>query len=139
MVKAKQLISKQGSLLFWGRWFGRPFDNAHTIAHVEQDKDRHFFVLRFDEDEVCTLRNPKGMTVDASSFSITFADYIRWTWFSYGQPRTEEHMNILEYWRLENGTIVEKNNGTETQLPLSDHPAFEFLFTKVSLEDLKRK
>jgi hypothetical protein len=51
---------KSGTLRFWGEWFGRPYDNMHTLVRCEYAHD--VLTLYFNEGEVLSVWNPKALT-----------------------------------------------------------------------------
>ena len=47
---------KRGTLRFWGQWFGRPYDNIHTITGASSDRDA--LVVNFDNGETLLILRP---------------------------------------------------------------------------------
>ncbi len=60
---------KSGTLLLFGRWFGRPYDNTHTI--VGATAEDNCLVVRFDGGEVLRVWNPSGYRGDEYNFTIS--------------------------------------------------------------------
>lgn len=118
---------KVGSLRFWGRWFGRPHDNRHTIVGCEAEDD--LLVLRFDDDEVLRVWGARDAMVGPEALSIGSARRVRWEWFSYGEPKEPENLLFEELERDGDEVRARTNvpwNRSWFQLDLS-LPAVEIL------------
>lgn len=48
------LLTKSGALCFYGRWFGRPYDNYHKIIHTNYDGE--ILEMKFDRRERLTIK-----------------------------------------------------------------------------------
>ena len=86
---------KSGTLRFWGQWFGRPYDNLHTIVSCDATED--CLRVRFDDGEVLAVWNPVDVEIDATRFRIGSATAVPWTWYYYGRPRTPENLFYRDY------------------------------------------
>ena len=75
---------KQGTLRFWGQWFGRPHDNLHTVTGASADGDS--LLVTFDEGETLLVVQPADAIVDEATFTIGGAASVRWEWNAYGNP-----------------------------------------------------
>ena len=86
---------KSGTLRLYGEWFGRPFDNLHSVtgARVAQD---HTEIL-FDEGEVLSVWEPEGVAIDSSRFHIRRATRVQWTWYSYGSEPASQNLRWWEW------------------------------------------
>jgi hypothetical protein len=84
--------SQVGSLRFWGEWFGRPYDNCHTLVSCRAEED--VLRLSFDQGETLSTWSPTGLTLDKSTSD---ADRVRWEWFSYGKAKTPENLYNLYF------------------------------------------
>jgi hypothetical protein len=98
---------KAGTLRFWGYWFGRPYDNYHTL--VTSAADGEVLRLQFNEQETLSVWTPSGLEVNAEIFRISEASQIRWEWFYYGQPKTDENRYFFEFVRGESGIQSSSN------------------------------
>ena len=87
---------KRGTLRFWGFWFGRPYDNLHTLVACEQGQD--LLRLRFARDEQLTVWFPRGLQLDRSVFRINFAERVLWE-FYYGRVKTEANRFFYDFAR----------------------------------------
>lgn len=90
-------IIKCGSLCFWGDWFGRPYDNCHTVKRAKWDVKGSFLVLTFDESEQCTICHPGKIVNTTQEFCVETADKITWEWYDYGRGHTGENLCRREY------------------------------------------
>lgn len=120
---------KSGTLRIWGQWFGRPYDNFHTL--VSSDATDDCLRLRFDGAEVLAVWNPTGAAITATEFRITAATEVRWTWYYYGRPQIPENLFYIDY-ANHNGEVVFRTNWNQTpdsgQLDsASDFPAVEIV------------
>jgi hypothetical protein len=86
---------KNGTLRFWGVWFGRPYDNFHRIVTSSAQEDA--VVVGFDEGEVLSVWNPRNFSIDQDVFRISTASRVRWEWFYYGRPQTPENVYFQEF------------------------------------------
>lgn len=84
-----------GSLCVFGDWFGKPLDNWHRLVGVRVVEAA--LVLAFDEGEVLSVWEPRGLEVTPPGFVIRTATRVRWEWFSYGRPRTPENLRVQEH------------------------------------------
>jgi len=90
-----------GSLRVFGDWFGRPYDNWHTVGAAEASADGRALILRFDGSETLEVRDPRGLTVSTRGLSIADAAFVRWEWFLYGSERTQENRCYIEHVQCE--------------------------------------
>jgi hypothetical protein len=118
---------KSGTLRFWGEWFGRPYDNIHTLVRCECAHD----VLRlyFYESEILSVWNPKALTVNRETFQIMDADRVRWEWFSYGRPKITANLYFQEFVNSPEGILKSTNfDGYQPDFkPISTMAAVEML------------
>jgi hypothetical protein len=75
---------KQGTLRFWGQWFGRPYDNIHTVTGASAEGDS--LEVRFNNGETLRIVKPVKAIVGAAQFVIGDAAKLRWEWNAYGNP-----------------------------------------------------
>ena len=98
---------KRGTLRFWGKWFGRPFDNHHWLVACDATDD--CLRLRFNEDEILAVWNPANVEINETTFRIGSATAVRWTWYYYGRPKTPENLRYWDYVR-QDGKIAFRTN-----------------------------
>lgn len=85
-----------GSLQIFGEWFGRPWDNNHSMVAAEADENH--LRLTFDDDETLDVWDPKGLELASDPrFVIRSASRVRWEWFDYGEPKTPDNRHYIEY------------------------------------------
>jgi hypothetical protein len=72
---------KKGTLRFFGEWFGRPYDNVHSIESAEA-KD-HRLILTLNEKETLSIWNPSSFKINEDEFQIDIASRVFWQWYSY--------------------------------------------------------
>lgn len=90
-----------GSLQFFGEWFGRPWDNNHSMVAAEANENR--LRLTFDDDETLDVWDPTGLDLGSDHvLVIRSATRVRWEWFDYGGPKTPENRHYIEYRRVDN-------------------------------------
>jgi hypothetical protein len=86
---------KSGTLRIWGEWFGRPYDNVHTITTAVAQGDT--LIISFDQGETLTIESPDKAAFDQNRFQIGIASRVRWEWFYYGRDRLPENRQYLDY------------------------------------------
>lgn len=71
--------------------------NIHTViaAHAVGQPQR--LVVRFDDDETLEIWDPVGVSVSAIEFRIDHAARVRWEWFYYSRPKTQENRYFIEH------------------------------------------
>jgi hypothetical protein len=95
---------KRGTLRMFGDWFGRPWDNLHTIVAAEAEEN--CLILHFDEGETLRVWEPGGDEADASLFRIWRASRVLWQWYAYGRPHLPQHRYFIEYVREDSAISV---------------------------------
>jgi hypothetical protein len=98
---------KHGTLRFWGVWFGRPRDNVHGLLECEAQDDT--LRMRFNEDEGLTIWSPTGLTLDNSKFQISDAKRVRWEWYYYGRPKTNENLFFYDFVKTGRSVVTSSN------------------------------
>jgi hypothetical protein len=99
---------KSGTLRICGEWFGRPYDNIHTIIGANTRDDA--LVISFDQGETLVIEHPDQAVFDARTFRIGSATRVRWEWFSYGKERSPESLLFLDYAIGSNGWTLNTNS-----------------------------
>lgn len=129
---AKQIRSalpglKSGTLRFWGQWFGKPYDNLHSVVGCNAQGE--LLQVFFIEGETLSVWAPRGATVDENVFRIGDAERVRWEWFYYGRPRTPANLYFEEYVKSAEGVSATTNVDWHTPYlrPDLSHPAVEIV------------
>ena len=107
IIKQKLPYVKAGSLRFWGEWFGRPYDNRHTI--ISCDSEEEVLRLHFDEGEMLSVWVPRDLDISEDSFQIGDAERVRWEWFYYGRPQIAANRYFEEFAKTPQGIEATTN------------------------------
>lgn len=102
---------KSGPLRLWGQSFGRPGENALTLAGCEASDDCLRF--SFTNDEVLAVWNPADVEINARTFRIGSATALRWTVYCR-LPKTPEHIRYWDF-ALEDASVAYRTN--EDRIP----------------------
>lgn len=94
--KSRNRQVKGGSVCLWGHWFGKPLDNYHEIIDATYNHDSNELKIYFDEEEVLTIEYPEKIEEYENSFKITSATRIRWEWYLYGNPHTQDYYAFVD-------------------------------------------
>lgn len=113
-----------GTLRYWGVWFGRLYDNQHTIVRAEADGD--CLALHFNDEETLRVWYPSGCQIDAQQFIIRSASRVLWQWYWYGRPHSPGNLMSDELVR-DGATISFRGTfpGQHTQTPSIHEPAVQ--------------
>lgn len=101
-------ILKNGSLRFWGDWFGRPYDNTHKVVAVNYDKNEDVIILCFDDEEKCIVYEPIDIISNKKDFYISKATKIVWEWYSYGKERIPQNLCKIIYFQANDNKILKE-------------------------------
>jgi len=77
-----------GALLFPDGWFGRPYDNLHTLADIEEN-DSYFRVKLGDGDTMLTFHGGCVVTVDRKELTFSSFSLLVFSWLPYGTPKQD--------------------------------------------------
>ena len=103
-----------GTLRFFGKWFGRPYDNHHKIlkCHVKEE----ILEIEFDAGETVKISEPEDIILNDEGMFIHDAAYVELSRYAYGSTQTDENL-IIDRDSLKDGETSDKIN----------YPAFELL------------
>ena len=105
------ILTKGGSLCFYGDWFGRPCDNFHQIIHTSYDGE--ILEIIFDQQEHLLVYQPEGITSTARELEIIKAQKVKWLYIPFGS-KTTEYNTITYTYNAESKTVVKETKfGTE--------------------------
>ncbi len=99
--------SKRGTLRFWGVWFGRPYDNLHSLVGCESNQD--LLRMYFNEDEALNVWVPSGLVLEESTFQIRDAERVRWEWFAYGRTKIPANRFFKDFVKNGNSVLASTN------------------------------
>ena len=97
-IKAALPRLKTGTLRFWGEWFGRPYDNVHRVIDCDAKDD--LLHIQFNEGESLHLWSPQQAELDHLMFRIQSAARVRWEWFAYGGPKSQQNRYFMDFTRI---------------------------------------
>lgn len=97
LVSNNAQLFKGGTFRIYGDWFGKPYDNHHSIDSATYDENEKILTLNFNENEKITIWNPKIITEATTYFKIQKADKIKLEWYYYGKEQTKEHLYFKSY------------------------------------------
>jgi len=113
-LKQQFTMFKGGSLRIFGDWFGRPYDNVHIPKTFSFIND--ILTITFDDDETLIIWNPSHVQIQERMFKVGEASKVRWEWFYYGRPKTQENRFFLEYAKDQSGIHTDTNVSWYTPL-----------------------
>jgi hypothetical protein len=91
----RNLSSIAGTLQIFGQWFGRPYDNIHTLVGAQWDSDH--LLMRFNGGESLRVWQPEGLSVHGRQFVISSATRVLWQWYYYGRPQIPQNLYFEDY------------------------------------------
>ena len=109
-----------GSLCMFGEWFGRPMDNIHKPEFALYEGG--VLEVQFDEGEILEIGLPSVIERDGRALIINKAEWVKWSWYSYGLPKTKENRFFIMY-EKDGGTIKTKTNMRGSYSPNMNEPA----------------
>ncbi|HEX8549724.1 MAG TPA: hypothetical protein VF691_22380 [Cytophagaceae bacterium] len=115
---------KSGSLCFFGVWFGKPLENYHTIKEINYLEIEDCIAITFDEGEILSIWNPRGLICDKDQFKIEKASWMRWVWYPYGSKKTPDNLMFAEFF-FENGKIKGRSNANCFDFSTIQGPALQ--------------
>lgn len=120
---------KNGTLKFWGVWFGRPYDNVHTITSILYEENKDLLTLRFDNDETLFVFGAKEIKADSKTFRIKTASQVRWEWFFYERPKVKANLYFMNFEKNADAITYTTNLDwyKDEQKPSGKEPAVEML------------
>ena len=76
------IITKRGSLFFFGESFGRPYDNIHRIKSIHYDGE--LLVICFEQWEELFVYHPQDIESTEKELRIGSASKVKWRYIPYG-------------------------------------------------------
>lgn len=116
----------EGSLRFYGEWFGRPYDNYHKILEcVFKDG---ILKIKFDAGETIKIWNPNNIILNKNELIIKDSTCVEFLRYHYGKPQTKENLIIDRY---SNGELIIpsiKDRKIYNKIITQGYPAVELLY-----------
>lgn len=133
ILKAKELtkiitnleVKPGGSLRFYGKWFGRPYDNYYKI--LECSLNDGTLIFKFDTGEQLNIWNPNKIEFNDKSVIINEASCVEFIRYSYGDPQTEKNLIIDRYSNEETLNTSIKNGKVYNSFIDRNYPTVELL------------
>lgn len=85
---------KGGSICFYGDWFGRPYDNFHSIKNTKYENE--ILEIEFDGNIRLTVENPEGIRNTEKEFTVNHAKKIVWGYNPYGYKQAKIREIVYE-------------------------------------------
>jgi hypothetical protein len=133
ILKKRAVFPQRGSLVFFGDIFGGRYgENRHQIVEYNYDETRSQYTLRLNEDEKCTVYDPKEIEYGVKAFIINDASRIIWEWYYYGREKTVDNLNILDYKKINTLLVSLERIGNlaadpkVTTFEIKNNPALKF-------------
>lgn len=116
-----------GTLRFWGKWYGRPFDNYHRVTSTDFNKNKNIITIHFSHAEKCTIYNLQNIINEKNKFCITGASKIEWEYESYGVIQPNNRKTVYTY--IDEHTIEKTYSfsSNANHFDPQDNNAFEIL------------
>lgn len=108
---AMKILKKDGSLRFFGQWFGRPYDNFHIPVSARLDGS--VLTILFNGGEKCAVYDPLGIVNEPNDFHIERASKVVWEWYYYGREHTSENLCRRVYNRADKESASGNNYALE--------------------------
>lgn len=92
-----QILTKGGSLCFYGEWSGRPYDNYHKIIHTSYDGEILEIIFKqrtFRKQERLLVYKPENIASTEKDLKIAKAQKLKWIYAPNGTIATQ---NIITY------------------------------------------
>ncbi len=104
VIRSRTPDLKAGTLRMFGEFFGRPYDNLHSIVGAVIEAD--CLVVHFDQGETLRVWDPREVIANRHTFRVTFASRVRWTWFSYGSRHTPADVCFMDFRHTDEGVLL---------------------------------
>jgi hypothetical protein len=118
-------VKPGGTLRFYGKWFGRPYDNYHRI--LECSFYNGILTFKFDADEQLKIWNPNKIVFNDKELIIKESSRIEFIRYSYGEPQTKENSIIDSYSNGQISNTSIKSGKVYYNLIELNHPAVELI------------
>lgn len=86
-----------GTLRFWGKWYGRPYDNYHRVTSTNFNKVKNIITICFGHTQKCTIFDPENIINENKKFCITGASKIEWEYELIGVKASGNRKTVYTY------------------------------------------
>jgi hypothetical protein len=104
-----------------------PFENAHKIIDCEARGE--VLHVQFNEGESLYVWSPLQAELNRTMFKIQNAARVRFEWFYYGRPKTDQNRYFMDFTRTDHRIDAQNNVDwcTLTLRPMHQGSAVEFV------------
>lgn len=118
-----RIVTKGGTMRFGGEWFGRPYDNFHTISKVTYENNR--ITVTFNAGEEMEIIDPLEITNEEKVFAIKKASKVTWKYIPYGIDYSGHKEYVYE--SVGDGKVEKYYNGKKMDFTPTERMAVECL------------
>ncbi|MCF6137759.1 hypothetical protein [Pseudalkalibacillus berkeleyi] len=118
-------VKPGGTLRFYGKWFGRPYDNYHKVIECSFNDGILQFI--FDAGEQLKIWNPNKIVFNYNKLVIKESSCVDFIRYPYGEPHTDENLVIDRYSNRQIFNNSIKSGKVCYQLLDENYPAVELL------------
>ena len=111
------IITKRGSLFFFGESFGKPYDNIHKIKSVHYDGQ--LLVICFDQWEELFVYHPQDIKSTEKELRIGSASKVKWSYIPYGH--NSNYITIT--YECRDGQVTKKIADNQTTIGIQSQSA----------------
>lgn len=99
-----------GTLRFYGRWFGLPYNNFLRIASASYDKISETLTLKFENAETVILKQPRFIFLSSTYLKILEVAEIQFSWNAeHGQNFFKLILSGNKFGITSNTSLLDKN------------------------------
>lgn len=117
------IVTKGGTMCFYGEWFGRPYDNFHRIIKANYEND--CLNIYFEKGEILSVFNPIKIINEEKRFEIKKASKVIWQYIPYGNTSSNPVKYI--YKDCGNGKIIKTISDKEETICPEENVAVQCL------------
>lgn len=118
-------VKPGGTLRFYGKWFGRPYDNYHKV--LECSFHNGILNFKFDTGEQLIMWNPNKIEFNDKALIINQSSCVEFLRYSYGNSQAEENLIIDRYSNAEISNTSIKSRKVYNKFIDQSYPAVELL------------
>lgn len=118
-------VKPVGTLRFYGKWFGRPYDNFHKV--LESNFNEEILHFKFDAGEQLKIWNPNKIVFNGKELIIKESSCVEFIRYPYGESQTEENLIIDRYSNRQISNNLIKSGKVYNKFIDENYPAVELL------------